>query len=158
MIAFVACSVCLTATTLVWYFHETVPNSLCSPFIDPTHFAIGVSLITFLAASVHLSCIIISTIFHVLLVSDFNESKKAVHIGQIHHDHPESSDNWLVIQLSLLSVSNIVCGIQCAVFVPMFFLAQFPLELLVWNTILLSPFNSFAIPILLLISSVRQKA
>ncbi len=158
MIAFVAFVACLIATILVWYFHEMVPNSLCSPFIDPTHSTMGVNLITFLAASVHLSCVIISTIFHVLLVSDFKDSKKAIHTGQVHHGQAESSDNWLVIQLSLLSVTNILCGMQYAVFIPMFFLARFPLELLVWNTILLSPFNSFAIPIVLLISSVKQKA
>ncbi len=148
---------CCTCTFLQKYFSGEVPTSLCFPFSDPTHSIILVKVVTFLAASVHLMCSIVSTIWHVALVREYRKSRVVMEASSANQqvNRNNTSDKPLIIQLSLISVSCFFGFVPYMFYIVLLFLPTFPMELLVWAVLTGAPSHSLLSCFILLVFTVK---
>ena len=91
---------------------------------------------------------------HIILVNEILQSQKSIRKSK-------SEDNTLlIIQLIVITLSNILCWFPVnAVYVSAMFLPTYPtypVDLVIWSTVLGLPINSLINPIVFIIISVRK--
>ena len=130
--------------SLLFNFREQViPTSLCLPFVDPTG---RVSLIIIISWLVILSQSLASVAMvtmHVIIVKTVNESKMLMGSTKC----SQTTNVTLILQLIMQSLSNILCWFPTnAVYVAAMLLTTYPLELVLWTTVVVLPLNSVINP------------
>ena len=144
---------CIFAS-LMYYFYEQVPLSLCSPFVDPNNKVMLIRIMTcFTVFTQFVSVLFIITVYGML----FNElmlvkkkfksaiSKKKSHLA-------------LIIQILVVTGSNIICWIPSGViYLVSIFRDRYPIEMIVWTTISGTTINSVINPLVFIITNMRKK-
>ncbi len=127
-----------------------MPMILCSPVADPTHRNILITIFTHIISWFHTLCFTAVITLNFLLIhtrirkSIISKSKK-------------TSDSGTMAQLTLMSLSNLICWIPTSIiFMVSFFLSEYPVDLVIWATILLTPINSVLNPLIFLAVHVKN--
>ncbi len=127
-----------------------MPMILCSPVIDPTHNNIIVTILTFIVSWFHIVCFAAVITLNALLIHT-KMKKSVILISQ------KRSNSGTIVQLTLMSLSNLVCWIPTSIVVMVsFFLSEYSVDLVIWATIILTPINSVSNPIIFLIVHVKN--
>ncbi len=132
-----------------------VPNNLCSPFADPNYAVIATKIITVFATGVQFVCASISTAWHILLVSACRKGKTEIESAVSTQLPGRTSDRPLVVQLSILSISTFIGMAPYVCYIAMFFMPSYPLNFLVWTTIIGCQLNALTTSLIFLVFFVR---
>ncbi len=156
IVAFVTIlSTTLTCLTLVnvHLVDSPLPTSLCSPFVDPIGSLIAINVLLGLTIVWQFMCtVFISWNFYELIVSIHLSKQSTEHITS-----RKASNVILVVQVILISLSNILCWIPSAsVFVASSVMETYPIEMILWTTILVVPINSVLNPVTFCFLSIRK--
>ena len=128
-----------------------MPVSLCLPFIDPS----GSSFLTKVTSSLvilsqSLSSMIIIVI-NVLLFIEFRKSKI------LSSKSINSSSRKVMAQLVITSTSNITCWLPAnAVYLSAMIFSTYPIDLVIWTTVIIMPINSIINPSVFLITNLKN--
>ena len=145
------CSMFLTIT--LKYTSQTLPLSLCLHITDPKKSIFLMNFITWFVAVMQtlLACTIV--LIHIVLVKKWKESQKTIRKSK----SEKESTAPLVLQLTILSVSNLLCWIPAnLVFIMAVFLPKYPLSLIKWTVVSVLPVSSIIHPIVFIIMCVRK--
>ncbi len=144
----------LLSCVMKFHFHK-IPHNLCVPFTDPTKSFIILTIVTwFLVLSQMLSTLSVP-IMHILLVYFLLKSQRAIHTAS--SSPPPRSNSGLILQLSLLSLSTLLCWIPANIVnLLTMFLPQYPPGLIFWAVIGIMPLNSLLIPAILVVKEISN--
>ena len=140
--------------TLVLLFTEKhLPTSLCLPFIDPS----GLSLFSKVLSYINvISQSIISGIIssmHTFVIMHVNKTADSMHIQK----SLNNSNKAILFQLVLASASNILCWFPVKiVYISAMFLSVYPIDLVIWTTVVIMPLNSLINPCIFISMKLKQ--
>ncbi len=149
---FIPTAIIITTTSLAIYLlQESIPTSLCLYFVDPANFAWSTKVLTGLVTFVQFSATAGICVIHNLLVQGAKKSKK------LSKSKPTTWLTSLLVQLYLISLSNILCWIPTnIIYIVSLTMSQYPTELIIWTAAALVPLNSVINPIVFISTSVRS--
>ncbi len=153
-------SLCVSCffTLLTWLIDHHIFGrrnlmSLCSPFIDPSKEIVLVKVITWFTTIFQVASAIIILTVYVLLIVSLRKSQKGMESAVSH----KMSSVALVVQVFVLTSSNILCWIPSAViYLLSMFVEQYPVEMVVWTTIIVTPLNSLINPLVFVVIALRK--
>ncbi len=143
-----------SALTLLEWLLDNVPlMRICSPFIDPTNELVIVKVTTFTVVALQLlSVVFIVTMYRKLLVSVQKSQSNIQHAVS-----KQRSNTPLVVQIFVVTGSNILCWIPSGAFyLTSLFVKEYPIDVIFWMTIGMNPVNSIVNPIVFIVTSLRK--
>lgn len=131
-----------------------VPLGLCSPFVDPSNSSILFPIVAwFVAVSQLMSCTAIA-VLHIMLMIELALSQARLEKAK----SGENSNTSVFIQLALISISNIICWIPSStIFTILTVLPAYPVDIVIWTTVVIVPINAIANPIILIAFCINNK-
>ncbi len=152
LFAFVPTAIIIGTTSLAIYLlQESIPTSLCLYFVDPANFAWSTKVLTGLVTFVQFSATAGICVIHNLLVQGAKKSRK------LSKSKPTTWLTSLLIQLYLISLSNILCWIPTnIIYIVSLTISQYPTELIIWTAVALVPLNSIINPLVFISTSIRS--
>ena len=143
----------ITTALLVIATETKIENNLCLPFVDPTKSFLLTKVLTwFMVITSSVSSVMI-TIIHISLY--INKRKSSINIRKYKVDN--NSDIPLIVQLSIISLSNFLCWFPMnGTFMAAMFLSSYSLDLIMWTTVIVMPLNCFIIPLVFVITSLKK--
>ena len=127
----------LVTTLITRFLLRELPITLCLPFIDPTNSFVTFKIITWVVVIVQLLASIIVIILYLKLLK---WQKMSPHLSNIPRQKSYFS---MIVQLTTISFSNVLCWFPSTiVFMSSLFVAQYPIEMIVWTTVVIMPINS----------------
>ncbi len=148
------CSGCagICLSVFVKFTEQTLPFSLCLPFLDPSHSIVTLKIVTWCVALLQATLSSAIAIIHCILVKTLKESQRSLQKSKY-----ESSLTVIQAQLSVMSLSNMISWYPTMIFFLMsFFLSQYPADFVSWIVVAVAPANSIIYPLLLTITTIRQ--
>ena len=122
---------------------EMLPSSLCLPFINPTGSGIMSRITTWFIAITQTITSLFVTLLHILLFVQIKASHETVSKLKTR----ESSSKPVLIQLMLISSSNILCWFPTnGSYVAAMLMVRYPTNLIIWVTVITLPINSILNP------------
>ena len=150
------------ATALLVIFTETkIENNLCLPFVDPMKSFLLTRVITWFVVITSSVSSIVITIIHISLYTNKRKSSTSIRKYQVDN----SSDIPLIVQLSIISLSNFLCWFPMngifmfpmnGIFMAAVFLSSYSLDLIMWTTVIVMPLNCVIIPLVFVIASLKK--
>ncbi len=142
----------VSTLTLRFYSHQ-VPFKLCSPFVDPTNsvvlFQVTIWGMVFLQA---MSISFIVVVYGKLVKA--METSMEILKGQVSKQH---SQRAIIVQLVTVTLTNVLCWVpSSAVHLTSLLLKKYPIDMVIWTTIIVMPFNSIVNPIVFTVASRRS--
>lgn len=151
-IVFTSFSCATTVSILHTQLFNSIPLSICLPNLDPTNsnfITTAVTLLTSLSqilTSVGIVFLNSSTIYFLI-----GHQRKMKDIKC-----PKRSYTPLVVQLLLVSLSNVVCWFPTGfLFLSSVFLPSYPIDVVLWSTVCMTPINSVLNPLMFISTSVK---
>ncbi len=146
-------SLSMTVTLLAAMTSAAVPNVLCLPFVDHSHTAIHIYVLTgFTTLTQSLVAVLISAI-HVSLV--MQKKKSSSHVQQESHQS-SSSNTQLVIQLITISSLNFISWFPSnIVYIVAHCLSQYPTEMVLWPVAVVTPLNPLVNASIFVFTAIR---
>ena len=141
-----------TCIALVFKIAEKYSTlSLCLPFIDPTHSQLIIKFITYVTTGTQFGASITIVIMHILLIIEVRKFQKEI------KKCGKESNVALITQLLLVTLSNILCWFPAGcVYISAIFLSTYPIDLVIWTTVIGVPVNSFINPFIFIVTTVRK--
>ena len=131
--------------------NTAVTISICLPFLDPTGSQITVKLIIWLCVITQIITSIVIMVMHCLLLNKLRQSQKNIRKSNTDNNIP------LAIQLIMITVSNILCWLPTGcVYISAIFLANYPVDMIIWTTVIGVPINSVINPFIFITTTVRK--
>ena len=129
-----------------------IPTSLCLPFIDPTAKVLMIKIMIWFAVITQLLSSLSMLTIHILLVAKLRKSHQYVTKSK-----SRGSDTLLIIQLSTVTLSNILCWFTSnSVYVTAMFSYSYPISLIIWISFIGLPINSLINPLTFISVFVRK--
>ena len=143
-------------TTLSFKFtYESIPMSLCLPFIDPANSIFMIKVLTWSVIVTQTVSSIALLVLHILLVEGLKESKT----WRRNSEFNDNSNTALIVQLICITSSNILCWFPVnALYMAAMFLSTYPIDLVIWTTVICIPLNSIINPLIFIIASIKKCA
>ncbi len=143
----------LVLTMQTYQTKSILPMSLCSPFVDPSDSFTVVFVVTLtIVVEQCAACIAIGGIYLALLL-ELNKSKKSLSNSTSMH----KSNVGLIAQVVVISASNIVCWIPSGIiYLLSLFLEKYPVDVVIWATIVMTPINSVINPTVFAVTTFRK--
>ena len=141
-----------TCIALVFKIAEEYSTlNLCLPFIDPTGSQLIIKLITYITTGTQFGTSITIVIMHILLIMEvINFQKEIEKCGK-------ETNVALITQLLFVTLSNILCWFPAGcVYISATFLSTYPIDLVIWITVIGIPVNSIINPSIFIITTVRK--
>ena len=143
--------------TMIYYYYESqLPNGLCLPFIDPSgsfNLTKVISWIVIISQSVSSAIIIV---VNWKLIYELHKNKMS--ISKSSTDGSYSSSRKVLTQLTITSISNIICWLPAnVVYLSAMILYTYPVDLVIWTTVLIMPINSIINPCIFLSKDIKDK-
>ncbi len=139
-------------TLVVKFTYFKLTTSLCLPFVDTTGSVMVIVVTTWVIIFSQVATSIIISVLHVVLFVSLKESQKSVR-----RSSGDTSNSSVIIQLVIATSSNILCWFPAdGIYLAAMFLPAYPVDLIVWTTVLVLPFNSVINPIVFLSSALRK--
>ncbi len=149
----VTCVCCGVVTTLLKAAANSVPNNLCSPFVDPGDAVLVVEIVTWLVGSLQTSFSVVIAITNSCLVYKYSKSQHNIQKCKSKH----SSQALLRTQLVLTTASNIFCWFTTSIIhLTAIVLRRYPPDLVIWTTVTVAPMNSVMNPAVFVVTAVRR--
>ena len=151
-------SISIIVTIFVGYFmksfHLEMLFKLCSPFLDPSDsIIIIIKVITLVIVNVQLICVIAIFVIYFLIVQHLR-SYKSNFVEKVYTKKLHLS---LYLQVCLVTVSNVFCWIPSGIiYVVIIVIDKYPINLIIWSTIALTPINSVINPIVFILANIRS--
>ena len=144
-------SICIT---LIFKSTEKISTlSICLPFIDPTGSQLIIKLITWFVVISQLATSIVIMIMHFYLLKESRKSQRNIQKSK----SKEDSNVSLIIQLITITVSNILCWFPAGcVYLSAFFLSTYPIDLVIWTTVIGLPINSVLNPFIFIVTTLKK--
>ncbi len=132
-----------------------IPLSVCSPFVDPQNQIVTIKVFTWtVIVFQHISVVFIIVIYIKLFVSLKKSQEKVKDCVS-----KQQSTTPLVVQIIIVTSSNIVCWIPCCVvYLLSMFLEQYPIRMMVWIIVAVNPINSLINPCVFVFTMCRKMA
>ena len=128
-------------------------TSLCLPLLEPSGSQLSIKLITWFTVVTQFVTSILIMTMHILLVVEIKKSQKSIQMSKPKNNKLKN----VIIQLFTITVSNILCWcpVGC-IFISAMFLPTYPINLVIWTTIIGLPINSIFNPTIFIASTVRN--
>ena len=143
------------STGIALLFKITEDNltiSLCLPFVDPTGSKLVIKFITWFSVLSQFATSVGIISMHFILVTEIRRSQKNIQ-KSIH-----KSEVPLLIQLVMITTSNILCWFPAGcVYISAMFLSAYPIDLVIWTTVIGLPINSIINPCIFISTTIRKK-
>ena len=143
------------STCIALIFKITEGNltiSLCLPFVDPTGSKLLIKMITWFCVLSQFATSVGIMSMHFILVVEIRRSQKNIQKSKQNCEVP------LLIQLVMITASNILCWYPTGcVYISAVFLSTYPIDLVIWTTVIGLPINSIINPCILISTTVRKK-
>lgn len=151
-------SLSVVVTVLNWalnsyVLHSVLPLSLCSPYVDPENNATAQKVLTWITIILQLFAAIFIISVYRKMVLAIKESQKFLQecVSRKH------SNKMLIAQLLVVTSSNILCWVPCAViYLISMFAEEYPIKMVYWATVVLSPLNSTINPIVFVVGTIKK--
>ncbi len=134
--------------------HHEIPFHLCFPFLDPDKSADVVKLYTWGTVLFQLACSMFIIFMHVLLAKEILSGSEMI----LQQKNNKVNSGPIFLQLVFVSVSNLLCWIPSGIiFIVSFFLHKYPISMVVWTILVLSPINSIVNPCAFVCLELKSK-
>ena len=131
--------------------NDFITIGICLPFLDPTDSELLVKLIIWFTVITQVTTSVVILIMHCLLLNQLRLSQNKIQKSKTENNLP------LVIQLIMITVSNILCWFPTAcVYITAMFSRTYPIDLVIWTTVLGLPINSILNPFIFIVTTVRK--
>ncbi len=141
----------LVISVVISLTSQSLSNSLCLPFVDPTNSVVTAKILAPTKTFLHTLSSIGSVSCHIILFKEVSESSK------IRKTSTTKSNILLVIQLITLNVTNFLCWIPAdIIYIISVFALRYPLEIIVWTPVAGASLNALIHPIVLISSSAKS--
>ncbi len=146
-------SLCSTFATRAENTDRQLPVSMCSPFFDPLDRFMSTKVITWFVICLQLTVIITIMYLDAKLYTKLKFSQK-----QLHGSVSKVQSNFSVLNhLTTISASNILCWVPSHfIYLVTMFLHQYPMELMVWTSVALTPLHSLTNKLVFLVTIIRK--
>ena len=135
------------------FTQDRLPLSLCLPFVDPTNSILLIKIIAWCIAVIQVTISIVILALHSLLVQYLRQYQMEIDPKK----NKEHSDKTIIIQLALITVSNIICWLPTnIIYLTSLFLPRYPTDLVIWTTVLVTPLNSMINPTVFVTTLLRS--
>ena len=142
-IVIIAMLIAIVLTFLMKFTQEKVPLNLCLPFVDPTNSVLLIKVIAWCVAVLQVIISVLILASHSFLV----QTLRQYHMEMNSNKKKQHSNKTIIIQLALITVSNVICWIPTnIIYLTSFFLTRYPTDLVIWTTVLVTPLNSMINP------------
>ena len=143
----------ISFTIIFKYIEITSTISLCLPFVDPSGSQLLIKLITWFTVVTQLASAIGIMIMHILLIVEIRHSQHNTMVTKSRQD----SNLALIIQLILITTSNILCWFPAScVYISAMFLSTYPIDIVIWTTVIVLPINSIVNPSIFILTNVKK--
>ena len=133
--------------------HKQVPFSFCSPFVDPTKSSFLLKIISWFVICYKLSAVLFILIVHLVILLLIQKSRQAV-AQQLSNKQTNLS---LLFQLITTSTSCFICWVPSSVvYFATWILEKYPIDIIIWTAVAISPINSIVYPLVSLIGTTRR--
>ncbi len=140
-------------TTIVGWTSEMLPFHLCLPFVDPTNSVLAIKIITWFSVTTQTFTSLAVTVEGITLVTNLSDSGEIIQKSKSR----QSSELVLIIQLFVITVSNILCWFPAnGIYVVAIFAETYPIDLIIWTTVVIMPLNSVVNPSVFLVLNLRK--
>ena len=144
----------ISMTFVMKYFYTKVPLYICSPFVDPTNSVTLMKALTWFIAFFQVITIIFIVATYNFMLKEIRKCKQYI------QKHMSKNQNAIsmTIQLIIITGSNILCWIPSITIhtIPMF-MDQYPINMIIWTTVAVSPINSIINPIVFIMAVIRKQ-
>ena len=131
---------------------QTIPTSLCSPFIHPSDTRIQINNISMFVAIIQFAA------FLFICVVNYSMVKALLYKDHFTPIRPNNLEKNIVLQLVFLTSSNLLSWFPSSIiFLSSWFLIKHPTKLLVWTIVAVMPTNCIVNPFVFLIFNTRIK-
>ena len=133
-----------------------VPISLCLPFVDPTGTFILIRIITYFVAITQAASCLSILVMHIYLVKYVQIAPKLGPKSQGYsHGHKKHVNR--ILQLFILTLSNLLCWLPGnTIFLVVAFFNSYPLDLITWTAVTITPLNSLINPLVFFCVNVKK--
>lgn len=133
--------------------YRSVPFALCSPFQDPSHSNVLTTIVTGLSTLYQLSTIIFIITNYTKLLNELQKSQAKLKECVSN----KKSNRGIFVQVIIVVGSNLLCWVPSgAIHFTLLFIHRYPIELLMWTTLLIIPLNSVVDPIVFIVTTLRS--
>ena len=135
--------ICLSFTIILKIHFRILPTSLCLPFIDPLKSVFMIKIIVWSSILTQsMLSIVIVTVYILLALSLYTKKDNDLNQKSTHISYKS-----LILQLILITVSNILCWFSTnGIYTMTMILTEYPTQLVIWSTVILMPINSIVNP------------
>ena len=134
----------IAITIVIKHLQSEIPLHICSPFIDPSNSVILIKIITWNNVLFQFSAMIFIISVYIQLFQTLKKSQEDLHQEML----SKRSNLSLLIQLFIITGSNILCWIPVGcIYLTSMFLDKYPIDMVIWTTIIVTPINSIINPI-----------
>ncbi len=142
----------LFLTVFLWIMNHKLPFKLCFFFIDPEKLSMVTNFVVWILFSCQILAVLLISLLHILLFVSLKESQRKIQQATNARNHSS-----LILQITTLTCSNFLCWIPCnIIFLTAWFLDTYPIEMVMWATIVIMPLNSLTIPLVFLGTYIRK--
>ena len=148
---FVSCFILsLIATMHVKLTSGIIPFKLCFPFVDPTNSIISIKFLTWVTVITQTITLLALIILHLWLILHINSKKNL-------EKSKTKMNTSLAIQLIVMTVFNLLCWVSLnCIYVSVMHLKKYPVDLIIWSTIVILPLNAIFHPLLFFTVSLKK--
>ena len=140
-------------TILFWLINGSLPTVYCSPFFDPSKTFSLVEYLTFVIIGIHFFAFSFNFVIHIKLVMTVMNSEGK----HVRTNSKQQDSRSLNVQILCITCSHMLCWISDMVFyVTIYFMEKYPMEIMLWKFVCISPLNSILIPIILVTKKLRS--
>ena len=142
-----------TIAVIMRLYYINIPMPLCSPFIDPTNSVFLIKIITWIVVTLQSVAMFAIVWSYLILVNELKKSEDKVKVSYT----KTKSKKLLFLQIFLITSSNIICWIPSGIiYIFSMFLEEYPIAMMYWVTIVVTPVNSILNPIVFVFITLKQ--
>ena len=140
-----SCIFAILITTLFWLINGSIPTIYCSAFLDPSKTFSLTKALTFVIISINILAFLSNLIAHINLVMTTSSSQRK----HIRTNSKMSQSKTLIVQIICITCSHLLCWIpDIIIYLFVYFMDKYPMEMILWKLVCISPLNSILIPII----------
>ncbi len=144
--------IAIVSTCVLYSLGQTLPFSLCLPFVDPSSSIVLFKILVVITTSIQFVSSVFIAYFYRKLVKQLK-----IHAGQLQQSATTEGNQGMIMQLVTITLSNIVCWFPSGIiYIISIILSRYPTEMVFWTTIIVMPINSILNPIIFVITARRK--
>lgn len=133
---------------------QTLMHSKTCSIVGDTKTSVTVKCVTLLSVFLQICSLLLTIVQYFLMLKEIGKPKPLADTQL----QPQKDVSSFVTKAALIILCNGVCWIPSAVlYLVSFALPQYPLQILTWNTVLITPLNSVLNPIVFILASQEKK-